>query len=349
MGVTNVHYAIPIMLVAATLPRTKAIFDHFKVGINMGTKRNAHSDCMVPELQLTRNLYVDYFDTTTTCFKPDGTQVYTFRNHQQSHGTGNFESVNAICFKLPKICHLLKHERGRSIMAVGQQVVDSLRNNMHSLYSMLTGKDSSLSQDKVMTSRFAMEHPRDIPSPTLNHIDCRYKSCHEHSIDLCESIEDVAFPVVGRSAITNTSVTILQEYPHRVQPIFFRKCRSYKSRVVYGRCIQKYLPVSVYIATTSEDKVLSQDFVMVESGCQVIADISYREWNAKVESRNEFSLPTNADDQWEKQINRTWLPANLSHTNLEPTFFEESVRGRGKTDVPLPEAEKRRISDRRLF
>ncbi|XP_068244105.1 uncharacterized protein [Palaemon carinicauda] len=284
MGVTNVHYAIPIMLVAATLPRTKAIFDHFKVGINMGTKRNAHSDCMVPELQLTRNLYVDYFDTTTTCFKPDGTQVYTFRNHQQSHGTGNFESVNAICFKLPKICHLLKHER-----------------------------------------------------------------CHEHSIDLCESIEDVAFPVVGRSAITNTSVTILQEYPHRVQPIFFRKCRSYKSRVVYGRCIQKYLPVSVYIATTSEDKVLSQDFVMVESGCQVIADISYREWNAKVESRNEFSLPTNADDQWEKQINRTWLPANLSHTNLEPTFFEESVRGRGKTDVPLPEAEKRRISDRRLF
>ncbi|XP_064116143.1 uncharacterized protein LOC135221979 [Macrobrachium nipponense] len=344
MKIGNPLDVILALLVTFTLPSCKAIFEHIQVGIHMGTKRTKLPYCMAPELQLTYNLFVDYFDTNGPCLKPDGTQVHTFWNNHQPHDSDNFATFSAICIKLPKICHLLRRQRSeRSFTDVGQQVVDSMKNNMHYLYSLLTGKDSSMPHDQVLTSRFGTVEPAD----KANYIDCKHKSCVQHGIGLCETIEDVAFPVVGRSAITNASVTILQDYPERVQPIFFRKCKVYKSQVVYGHCLQEYLPVSVYVSSY-DTEVLSQDFVMVESGCRVIADITLPEYNPKVKGFLGSPVPTYVGTGWERHANETWLSSNHSQVGLEPALSAEELPARNQTG-PLPGLGMRRISDRRLF
>ncbi|XP_069973378.1 uncharacterized protein [Penaeus vannamei] len=131
-------------------------------------------------------------------------------------------------------------------------------------------------------------------------------SCGDYSVPVCEGIEDVAFPVMGWSAINNHSVVILQEFPVLLQPVFFRKCKSSQSQVVHGRCVQEYLPIKFFVKPTYPGGSISQDFVMVESGCQVAVDFHHRQWKdlpapddskPKIERKDVVEMSRQSDRQ----------------------------------------------------
>lgn len=313
-------------------------------------------DCMVPENQLLQNLYVDYFHSVGPCMTPDGYQVHTFRNSEYA-GTASTYTYTTVCAKLPKICNLLRRPRGRSLVSMGEHMVDSFTQNMNFLYGLLTGRgggSTSHQETQQGTSRFATTHHQQETS-AAERIDCSHGQCsHRYEIAVCEIVEDVAFPVVGRSAITNASVTILQDYPDRVQPIFFRKCRSYKSQVIYGRCIQEYLPVSVYVSSHYDDSVLSQDFVMVESGCHVIADITYNEWkNEVMDTPYYYTERRSQHSEGNNQTNGTWSPIDPMKAVQKETKLENQppfpTTTSNTDNMYVEEGQRRRTSDRRLF
>ncbi|KAG7164912.1 hypothetical protein Hamer_G017320 [Homarus americanus] len=251
-------------LVCVSLARASIIKDHLKIGLTLGSSStkpdSPHHYCTDPHEQLLKNLYVDYFHSSGPCIVPGGSKVFTFRNTE--YGSDDEPYTRAtICAKVPWICQLLGRERGRGILDISQMMMASFSHSMKSLYQLLTGRSSLAAT----------------PSPTS---DSRHSTSYLQydaivSPSECDNggVGDFVFPVVGRSALTNTTVTIMQAFPDLVQPVFFRKCRTHQSQLVYGKCIQEYLPVSFFVTPSYPGALLAQDFIMVESGCHVAAHV----------------------------------------------------------------------------
>ncbi|XP_042886091.1 uncharacterized protein LOC122262202 [Penaeus japonicus] len=260
-----------------------------QIGLNLGTSYadDPKQTCLSPEKQILRNFYVDYFHSPSSCIAPDGTKVHVFKGKEHgsvSHGG----SHSSMCARLPGICQMMQQYRARGILDDGWDVMSTLRNNFNHLYTLLTGQFSTAPFQPLDPQVLGTSMPRHHHNADDRIIDCRDNQCGDYSVPVCEGIEDVAFPVVGWSAINNHSVVILQEFPVLLQPVFFRKCKSSQSQVVHGRCIQEYLPVKFFVKPTYPGGSIAQDFVMVESGCQVAVDFNHRQWKG---------LPADGDSQ----------------------------------------------------
>ncbi|XP_071528962.1 uncharacterized protein [Panulirus ornatus] len=182
----------------------------------------------------------------------------------------------------------------RGILEVGQQVMESFSHNMRGLVHLLTGRsspDATHTSPPSPDSRFFTTHQK--PEAIISPGGCGYGGCPEYGLSVCESISDLVFPMVGKSALTNTTVTIVQSFPDLVQPVFFRKCRTHQAQVIHGYCIQEYLPISFYVSPPYPGAVLAQDFIMVESGCHVKADVTHHKWKTQARDISRHDNSTN--------------------------------------------------------
>ncbi|XP_050722839.1 uncharacterized protein LOC127001745 [Eriocheir sinensis] len=279
--------SIPVLLVVLVLHFTLPVSAFFQSGIKLGINLGANNQppakhplhyCTAKQEQLLRNLYVDYFQSTGPCVTPDGTKLYPFKS---SDGGGGLAGPS-VCVKLPNLCQLLGKSRGRSILEVGKTMMANLQRNMRSLYQMLTGRPSPMTGDSTHSDSRVLQVSAhyDAPAPIVNHhVHCDYGGCEGGGggggVPVCETVEDLVFPMIGVSALTNATVTVIQAFPDLVQPVFFRRCRSRQAQVVYGECVQEYLPVSLLVAPPYPGAVLAHDFVLVESGCRVAAHVGH--------------------------------------------------------------------------
>ncbi|XP_045113219.1 uncharacterized protein LOC123505662 isoform X1 [Portunus trituberculatus] len=265
-----------LLLVYIALPGAAFFKTGIKVGINLGSSSLPPAShhlhyCTAKKEQLLKNLYVDYFQSAGPCVAPDGAKLYPFKSTHRGGSEGP-----TVCAKLPRLCELLGKSssyRGRSILEAGQTMMKTLRTNMRSLYQMLTGKDSPTASHS--DPRSGILHSSYSDYAPYSHTSCDHGGCDSGGgVAVCETVEDLVFPMVGRSALTNATVTVLQAFPDLVQPVFFRRCRNRQAQVVYGECQQQYLPVSLLVAPPYPGAVLAHDFVLVESGCHVAAHVA---------------------------------------------------------------------------
>nr|XP_027220386.1 uncharacterized protein LOC113812669 [Penaeus vannamei] len=275
-----------------------------QIGLNLGTSYadDVQQTCLSPEKQILRNFYVDYFHSPSSCKAPDGTTVHVFKS--KGHDSATYGgSHSSMCARLPGICQMMQQHRARGILDDGWNMMSTLRDSLGHLYTLMTGQFSTSFQPPDVEG---WSVPRQYPNADDRLIDCRGDDCGDYSVPVCEGIEDVAFPVMGWSAINNHSVVILQEFPVLLQPVFFRKCKSSQSQVVHGRCVQEYLPIKFFVKPTYPGGSISQDFVMVESGCQVAVDFHHRQWKdlpapddskPKVERKDVVEMSRQSDRQ----------------------------------------------------
>nr|XP_045597650.1 uncharacterized protein LOC123757830 isoform X2 [Procambarus clarkii] len=258
-----------------SLVRAFAFTNHFKIGLHLGTSSGKqdhnHHYCTDSREQLLKNLYVDYFHSLGPCITSDGSKVYTFRNTDQSSGD-NTHTYSSLCAKVPTICKL-SHQSGHRTLEAGQ-MVKTFRDNIRRLYHPITSHGSPLAiPPPTLDLRNSMGRPRD--EPIVYQTECGHRRCSEHGVSVCDSVKGFVFPVVGQSAISNTTVTIVQAFPDLVQPVFFRKCRTENTQIAHGKCVQDYLPVGFLVSPTLPGAVVAQDFVMVESGCHLATEVTH--------------------------------------------------------------------------
>nr|XP_053646504.1 uncharacterized protein LOC128698331 isoform X3 [Cherax quadricarinatus] len=296
----SVYYLVlnkTLCLTQVVLGKSSAFARHLLIGLSVGRSpgkvSHHHHSCTLPQEQLLDNLYVDYFHSVGPCITPEGAKVYTFRNTAQGTGQGP-HTYYSVCSKVPKICQLMGRQRRHRM--VEADVTESFIGNT-SLYHTPTGRTSThtptgRTSTHTPTGRTSTHTPTQArlvssgdqdnssvlddssvvdDSTVIFSTECSHGGCSGHGAVRCDSFEDFIFPVVGRSAISNTTVTIIQSFPDLIQPVFFRKCRSQQA---YGACIQEYLPLSLLVSSYSGGG-RSQDLVMVESGCRATSHVTH--------------------------------------------------------------------------
>ncbi|XP_076057423.1 uncharacterized protein LOC143034964 [Oratosquilla oratoria] len=246
---------------------------------------------MSPSQQILRNLYVEYFKSREPCSTPDGSLIHPYQST-----SGEIDPRRTICLRMPYICQMAQPPR------TGRKFSDGAAGMLSTFYKMITGGlDNYVPLTSQSSSMVSSRLASLWDSAAAHHLtaqaqarDCRsphgriLSGCPE-TRNMCKTEQNVVFPIVGRSAFGNTSVTIVQDYPAFIQPIFYRKCRSVRPQLVYGKCVQEFLPVGVFVQPSAPGSVLAQNFVLVESGCRAVIDLSAPQWKSAVRSSSSIS------------------------------------------------------------
>ncbi|XP_076336876.1 uncharacterized protein LOC143239567 isoform X1 [Tachypleus tridentatus] len=93
-----------------------------------------------------------------------------------------------------------------------------------SILSWTTQKDSFRDIDKLLTVLHPYHHEGGKTKMKTPSADSSCESCWGHIASCCDTSSGVAFPTVGKSALTGDKVHIIQIFPTFIQPVFFRKC-----------------------------------------------------------------------------------------------------------------------------
>lgn len=84
---------------------------------------------------------------------------------------------------------------------------------------------------------------------------------------LCRSSYNTTAPMYGVSLTSGQPVTIVQKFPDLLQQVIYETCDSVECDILYGECIQTYVPYLFLVIPLGPVTLTGQDYVLVESGC----------------------------------------------------------------------------------